>query len=81
MNFLRLAYYIFFSFNLKTETNKNVLSKAKDKDERSFLLRITPYIILLMAFILLVLVLWVMIAHGQSVTGTEANIYYNGELA
>ena len=79
MNLLRLAYYI-FSFNLKTETNKNVLSKAKD-NERSFLIRITPYLILLMAFILLVLVLWVMIAHGQSVTGTEANIYYNGELA
>ncbi len=81
MNFLRLAYYLFFSFNLKNEmkTNKDILSKAKDKDERSILVRVTPYIILLMVFILLILGVWIMVTHGAGLTGTEANTWQRME--
>lgn len=78
MNFLRLALN-YFLLNLKTNDKSDILSKAKDKDERSFLIRITPYIIVLMLFVLVVLVLWVMIAHGANLTGTEANTWQRME--
>ena len=81
MNILRLALnYLLLNLNTKNDKSDILSKKAKD-DERSALVRVTPYIIVLMCFIILVLFLYVMLAHGQSVTATEANLYYNGELA
>ena len=40
------------------------------------------FIILILLLILLVGSVFVLIVlHGQSITGTEANLYYNGDLA
>ena len=84
MNLLRLALnYFLLNLNAKTNDKNDILSKkAKETtDNRSLLIRVTPYIIVLMCFIVLVLFLYAMIVHGQHVTATEANLWYNGELA
>ena len=81
---LRLALnYFLLNLNAKTNDKKDILSKkAKETtDNRSLLIRVTPYIIVLMCFIVLVLFLYAMIVHGQHATATEANLWYNGELA
>ena len=82
MNLLRLALNCFLlNLNAKTNDKNDILSKKAKDDERSALVRVTPYIIVLMCFIVLVLFLYAMIVHGQHVTATEANLWYNGELA
>ena len=79
MNFLRLALnYLLLNLNTKNDKSDILSKKAKD-DERSALVRVTPYIIVLMCFIILVLFLWVMIAHGANLTGTEANTWQRME--
>ena len=74
--------FLLLNFLLKTNNvcKNDILSKRSEDDERSnILLRITPYIIIVMIFILLVMFLWVMINHGGSITGTEANAWQRME--
>ena len=56
--------------------NHNVRLDKKPDEKEAVLIRIAPYLIILMVFTLLVLFLYVMIAHGATLTGTEANSYY-----
>ena len=42
----------------------------------SFCMKICPYVLIACIFLMIVLVLYIMVVHGASVTGTEANQYY-----
>ena len=72
---------IFHSFSYNKRNENDILSKAKETNRRDeILVRISPYLIVLMSFILLVLALYLLVNHGASITGTEANAYQRMEL-
>lgn len=54
-----------------------ILNKQEDESKlENFLIKISPYLIFVMFFILIFLLLLFLIKNGSSITGTEANQYY-----
>ena len=69
---------LILSLLFSEQDTKVRLEKNTQSDFDIFCRRIAPYVLFTMIFVLILLVLWVKITHGASITGTEANIYYNG---
>ena len=54
-----------------------ILNKQEDESKlEKFLIKISPYLIFVMFFILIFLLLLFLVKNGNSITGTEANQYY-----
>lgn len=54
-----------------------ILNKQEDESKlEKFLIKISPYLIFVMFFILVFLLLLFLVKNGSSITGTEANLYY-----
>ena len=56
---------------LEKRNEKSTLEKFCD--------RIAPYVIFVALALLMILFLVILVKYGQSITGTEANVYYNGQ--
>lgn len=66
---------------MKVSNPERPLDKAKDISKADyFCLRISPYLIGLFTFILLVLALVILVKYGALWFGTEANHWYYGDL-
>ena len=66
-----------YDFNKKARLEKQ---EPKSKYD-TFFNKIAPYIIFFGGLLIVILLFIILIKYGQSITGTEANHYYNGGLA
>lgn len=83
MNPLFLRLLILFNNNTSNQSPVRLDKKEENFMDRHYetILKIL-FIILLVLLILLVGTVFVLfVIHGQAITGTEANIYYNGNLS
>jgi len=83
MNPLFLRLLILFNNNTSNQSPVRLEKKEENFMGRHYetILKIL-FIILLVLLILLVGTVFVLfVIHGQAITGTEANIYYNGNLS
>lgn len=83
MNPLFLRLLILFNNNTSNQSPVRLQKKEENFMGRHYetILKIL-FIILLVLLILLIGTVFVLfVIHGQAITGTEANIYYNGNLS
>ena len=83
MNPLFLRLLILFNNNTSNQSPVRLDKKEENFMDRHYetILKIL-FIILLVLLILVVGTVFVLfVIHGQAITGTEANIYYNGNLS
>ena len=67
-------------FSPKRHSEPIRLEKPKEKNTfNQTCERIAPYVLLICIALLFILTLVILVKYGQSITGTEANVYYNGQ--
>ena len=81
IKFLKFMFTLLLSENFSPKTSNQVrLEKRNEKTTfENFCDRIAPYVIFVALVLLLILFLVILVKYGQSITGTEANVYYNGQ--
>jgi len=84
---IKLFLILISLFNLNT-SNKVEPARLEKKEKHSIQLgfestceKIAPYVLVACIVIISVLLFIVLVKYGASVTGTEANHFYNSELA
>ena len=77
---ITLTTYLLNSENISPRHSGPVrLEKPKEKNTfNQTCERIAPYVLLICIALLFILTLVILVKYGQSITGTEANQYYNG---
>ena len=80
INFFKFMFTLLLSENISPK-NSNVvrLEKRNEKSKtENFCDRIAPYVLFTALALLFILLLVILVKYGANITGTEQNLYYNG---